>query len=253
MKKLITMLLLAAMLVSVTACNTSDMEDTSQSSSQKTETTDTSASSNTENQQASFVHPADRERVYKEFIAQNEDLELKVIFEAYESENLGENAYFTRNENLAGHFYITNISDHSVYFYLHDPIELVGHTEPREFEIDLKTADGYTLDHLKGIQSANHVMTRIELKPGETFMKSSRFAAGEYVTGYYTDENGNDCYNDGGIRYYGEDAYQNRKMCFSGAIAFDYFATLEDAEASTEPKTISTDIALTCFYTLIDQ
>ncbi len=196
----------------------------------------------------STTHPEDHKRVYKNFITQNEDLELKVVFEVYESESLGEDAYFTRTENIYGHFYIKNTSDHSVYFYLHDPMEMVGYSEPQEFDIDLKTTDGYILDHLMGYVGFDHGMERIELKPGEMFMRTLRFAAGEYINGYYVDANGNDCYTDGGFRYYGADAYRDGKMVFGGTISFDYFESLDAENVTGETKTIATDVSLTCLY-----
>ena len=195
-----------------------------------------------------FTRPTDEERVYKAFTTQNEDLELKTVFEVHGSESLGEDAYFLRTENIYGYFYVTNTSDHSVYFYLRDPIEIVGFSEPSEFIIDLKSTDGCTLDYLKGYQGFDAAIDRIELKPGEMFMRSLRFAAGEYVSGYYVDENGNDCYTDGGFRYYGADAYKDGKMRFGGTVSFDYFESSEAEEVTGERKTIKTDISLVCFY-----
>ncbi len=201
---------------------------------------------------SAFVHPDDSEYIFKEFIKQNEDLELKVIFGVSESESLGEDAYFQRDEILYGNVYITNTSNHSIYFTLHAPIELVGLSEPYEFDIKLMSANGYTLDHLKGYTDVNMYISLIELKPGEMFMRSMRFAPGEYVKGYYVDENGNDCYTDGGFRYYGEDAYKDGKMRFEGTVSLGIYYDSHEAYLHSETKSISVDVALTCLYTPIE-
>lgn len=223
-----------------------------------TETSETTASSDIQNQPTAFVRPEDqkyqRDRL---FSAQNEDISLEVVISGiYASESLGEEAYFTRDQNIYMDIYIKNISDHSIYFHLSDPIGISWYTEPTEFSFDLKTDDGYTLGHLKGDMLPDLGLDTVELKPGEEFIRNYIcFAAGEYIKGYYVDENGNDCYTDGGFRYYGADAYKDGKMEFKGTVSFwRYFDSLESFELGTEDqlKNLSCDIALTCFYMPIE-
>ena len=263
MKKLLAILLFLAMIVSLVSCDTNEIEDTSASStnSSSSETTDTSETTETteasdiETQKTPFVYPDDYERLgYHKIVTQNEDIEMTVAFNycLFKSESLGEDAYFQRDEILYGNVYITNTSNHSIYFTLHAPIELVGLSEPYEFDIKLMSANGYTLDHLKGYTDVNMYISLIELKPGEMFMRSMRFAPGEYVKGYYVDENGNDCYTDGGFRYYGEDAYKDGKMRFEGTVSLEIYYDSHEAYLHSETKSISVDVALTCLYTPIE-
>ncbi|MBQ8496759.1 MAG: hypothetical protein IJ489_04795 [Clostridia bacterium] len=260
MKKIITMFLLFSMLVSFASCHTNDMEETSSTNSsfsETTETSETTTSSDIQNQPTAFVRPEDQQYHHDIlFSAQNEDISLEVFISGiYESESLGEKAYFTRDRIIDLHLYIKNISDHSIYFHLSDPIEISDYTEPTEFSFDLKTDDGYTLGHLKGDMLPDLGLDTVELKPGEEFIRNYIcFAAGEYIKGYYVDENGNDCYVDGGFRYYGADAYKDGKMEFKGTISFwRYFDSLEALMIGTEDqiKSLSCDVALTCFYTPI--
>ena len=269
MKKLLAILLFLAMIVSLVSCDTNEIEDTSASStnSSSSETTDTSETTETteasdiETQKTPFVYPDDYERLgYHKIVTQNEDIEMTVAFNycLFKSESLGEDIYFVRYDNwgmgyICMDIYIKNISDHSIYLPLHDPIELVGHSDPTEFVISLKTADGYALERLRGISLPDMALDTIELKPGEEFARYQiRLAPGEYVKGYYVDENGNDCYTDGGFRYYGEDAYKDGKMRFEGTVSLWFYYDSPEAYLHSETKSISVDVALTCLYTPIE-
>ena len=124
----------------------------------------------------------------------------------------------------------------------------MGYTEPNEFSIDLKTEDGYALGRLQGHSLFDQSMTLVELKPGELFMREVCFAAGEYIKGYYVDSGGNDCYTDGGFRYYGKDAYTDGKMDFEGTVSlWRYYQSYEQWEMN-EAKNLSCEISLTCFF-----
>ena len=68
MKKILTMLLLSAMLVSFASCNTNNTDNTTSTADSSTETTDTTTENGGNNDTTMFVSPADETHATKTIV-----------------------------------------------------------------------------------------------------------------------------------------------------------------------------------------
>ena len=264
MKKLITMILLSAMLLSFASCNstcnredcTCNMEETSSSSTATTETTehmqttdtsttnDTTETSNTEEiivPEIFFDVPADEKEITKTIVTENADgMKMELTLHGYASESLEKNFYVKHNEVIRIDAKIVNGSEKTYHQFLptycrHSSLGDYPHNH--EIAVDIANARENPLTSLAVYGGCPEMWEVWDIEAGKTYDFCLEYVAGKP---YYT-ENGEELYD---IPLYGNEIYPDGICDFTGTISFSYY----DENEKANDLVLSSDIVLEIVY-----
>ena len=224
MKKIISILLLFAMLVSFASCHTSDMEETS-SSTATTDTTETTDTSETVIPEKFFKVPDDEKEVTRVIKSEKDyGLKMEVTLHGYQSESLNKDFYVKNNEYFIVDVKIINdspTSDKILQFMFTD---CRNYDPPHNHELEFYFANRYgdhliaASDHRGFIHPERYIIW--ELKPGESETYTLKLAAGKQSESSKEYDLPYDGW--GGIELYDESIYENGSCLFIGYIYFPY-------------------------------
>ena len=262
MKKIISMLLLLAMLVSFASCHTSDMEETSSSAattdttettefSQTTdtsETTDTTETSNTADIVNFFEVPSDEKDVTKTIVTENTDgMKMEITLHGYASEKLEKEFYVKHNEIVTMDVKITNTSDHTNRQFLPTYCRESGlgnYRHNHEITVDIISENGNELTSCAVFGACPDMYDMWDIESGESYDFKLEYVAGKV---YYDERDDAPKLCD--IPLYGNEIYPDGTCDFTGTISFVYCEDYEEDQLrGANDLSLSADIAFTIVY-----
>ncbi|MBQ8495831.1 MAG: hypothetical protein IJ489_00040 [Clostridia bacterium] len=226
MKKIISILLFLAMLVSFASCHTSDIEETS-SSTATTDTTETTDTSETVIPEKFFKVPDDEKEVTCVIKSEKDyGLKMEVTLHGYQSESLNKDFYVKNNEYFIVDVKIINDSPTSDKILQFMSTDCRTFDPPHNHELEFYFANRYG-DHLavsSDYRSLAHPERYIiwELKPGESETYTLKLAAGKHTENSKEYDLLYDGREGGGIELYDESIYENGSCLFIGYIYFPH-------------------------------
>ena len=262
MKKIISILLLLAMLVSFASCDTSDMEETSSSAattdttettefSQTTdtsETTDTTETSNTADIVNFFEVPSDEKDVTKTIVTENTDgMKMEITLHGYASESLEKDFYVKHNEIVTMDVKITNASDHTIRQFLPTDcrnFSFRGYRHNHEITVDITNKNGNKLTSCAAYDVHTERYDSWDIESGESCDFKLEYVAGKV---YYDERDDAPRLCD--IPLYGNEIYPDGTCDFTGTISFVYCEDYEEDQLrGANDLSLSADIAFTIVY-----